>query len=161
MDDALVVLEARAFIYPEQTVPDVVYSFRHVLAQEAVYQTIPGQRRVALHARVGDTLEQLYSDELDEVVDQLAYHYDCSDAAEKAVTYLLAAGDKAARTYLTNEAVAHYRRALQRLDAIEQDQAGFSVAFPQVLSEMGKTLMRSSRYDEAETTLRQAIAWGT
>ena len=29
---------------------------------------------------VGDTLEQLYSDELDEVVDQLAYHYDRSDA---------------------------------------------------------------------------------
>ncbi len=48
VDDALAALEERAFIYPEQTVPDVVYSFRHVLAQEAVYHTIPGQRRAAI-----------------------------------------------------------------------------------------------------------------
>ena len=96
MDEALASLENSAFLYPEQTVPHVVYSFRHVLAQEAVYQTIPGQRCAALHADVGAALEQSYGDEVEEVVEQLAYHYDRSDAAEKAIEYLLRAGDKAA-----------------------------------------------------------------
>lgn len=159
VDDALADLEERAFIYPEQTVPNVVYSFRHVLAQEAVYQTIPGQRRAALHAGVGETLEHLYHDELDEVVGQLACHYDRSDAADKAIEYLLRAGDKAARAYLTDEAVAHYQRALQRIDEMEPDEAAAAWRF-HALSELGKTYMRSSQYDDAETTLRQAIAWG-
>ncbi len=84
VDAAMAVLEERAFIYPEQTVPDVVYSFHHVLVQESVYRTIPGHRRAALHAGVGDALEQVYDNNLDEVVGQLAYHYDRSDAADKA-----------------------------------------------------------------------------
>ncbi len=157
--DALDALEERAFIYPERTVPEVVYSFRHVLAQEAVYHTIPGKHRSALHKQVGAALETLYGGEMDEVVDQLAYHYDRSDAGDKAIEYLLRAGDKAARAYLVDEAVAHYQRALVRIDELAMDDRVTAWRF-RALAELGKTLMRSSRYDDAEVYLRQSIAWG-
>ncbi len=42
---------------------------------------------------------------------------------------------------------------------MEQNQATAEWRF-HALSELGKTLMRSSQYDDAETYLRQAIAWG-
>ena len=96
---------------------------------------------------------------LDEVVDQLAYHYDRSDAGDKAIEYLLRAGDKAARAYLMDEAVAHYQRALQRIDELAMDDRVTAWRF-HALAELGKTLMRSSRYDDAEMYLRQSIAWG-
>ena len=164
LDEALDALEARAFIYPERTVPEPVYSFRHVLVQEAIYRTLPSRRLAALHGKVAGALESLYAEGLDEVVDQLAHHYDRSDATEKAIEYLLRAGDRAARAYMTDEAVAHYERALQRIDELDGDGPGGEEHMRawrfHALGELGKTLMRSSRYDDAERYLRQAIAYG-
>ena len=159
VDSALQRLEEHAFVYPERTVPELVYSFRHALAQGAVYQTIPGQRRAAMHAQIGAALEALYGQETDEVVDQLAFHFDHSDASTKAIGYLLRAGDRAARTYMTDEAVRHYHRALERVDEVADNALAPLWRF-HGLSELGKTLMRTSRYEEAEAYLRRAISWG-
>ena len=56
--------------------------------------------------------------------------------------------------------MAHYQRAIQRIDEVEPSAKQPEWRF-HALSELGKTYMRSSQYDDAETTLRQAIAWGS
>ena len=54
LDRDLWALEDRGLIYEERAVPELEYSFRHVLVQEALVQSLPGQQRAAIHTRVVD-----------------------------------------------------------------------------------------------------------
>ena len=88
------------------------YRFRNTLIQEVAYNSLLRKRRTALHRQIARTLEQLHAQLLDEHLPQLAHHYSLSDDHERALQYLLRAGDKAARMYANQDAVGWYRRAL-------------------------------------------------
>lgn len=115
LEQALWDLEERALIYQERSVPEVEYAFKHVLTQEAVYQSIVDSRRKELHGQVAGAIEALYRDSLDEYDEQLAHHYEQGGDVEKAVGYLLKAGEKAKRSYANEEAIAHLSRGLALL----------------------------------------------
>src|SRR5207248_9405873 len=110
-------LEDLQLIYQEQAVPEEEYSFKHVLTQETVYGSILRGHRTVFHQQVAEAIESLYQEGLDEYYEQLAYHYERSGADEKAVEYLLKAGEKARRANLNEEAINYFQRALQRLEA--------------------------------------------
>src|SRR5207244_8607191 len=99
VDGALAVLADEALIYEERVVPEEEYSFKHVLTQETIYQSIPAPPRQRLHQRVAAALEAIYRDELEGHYEQLAHHYERSTAHDKAIEYLLKAGEKAKRTF--------------------------------------------------------------
>src|SRR5206468_10582469 len=92
-------LEERGLIYRERVVPEEEYSFKHVLTQETIYASLPGQQRSALHQQVGEAIEQLYRGELEGQYELLGYHYERSGADERAGEYLLKAGAKARGAY--------------------------------------------------------------
>ena len=81
---------------------------------EAVYGTLLADRKTQLHRQAGEAIEALYADSLAEHYEALAHHYDRSDVSDKAVEYLLKAGEKARRAYLNDEAIAYFERALAR-----------------------------------------------
>jgi DNA-binding SARP family transcriptional activator len=116
LNACLTELEDRGLIYQERAVPEVEYSFKHVLTQETIYGGISQRRRTQFHQWVGEALEALYPRELDSYCEQLAYHYERSDADEKAIDYLLKAGEKSRRSYLNEEAMGYFQRALARLE---------------------------------------------
>ena len=93
-DRALQELEEQAFVFKDASLPASRYSFRHVLMQEAVYRMIPKNRRTALHGMIGEAMEKLFAERLEEYYEQLAYHYEKSESAEKAVAYLIKAADQ-------------------------------------------------------------------
>ena len=70
---------------------------------------------IAGHQQVAEAMETLYRDGLPEYYEDLAYHYERSAADEKAVEYLLRAGEKAQRAYANEAAIGHFQRALERL----------------------------------------------
>ena len=71
------------------------YIFRHVLVQEAAYQSTLLKRRRALHLRIGEILEGFHAERLEEFAPLLAFHfYNAEDA--RSLKYDLIAGDKAA-----------------------------------------------------------------
>jgi len=111
-------LEDRALIYQERAIPEVEYSFKHVLAQEAVYESLLGGRRRAIHRQVAEAIEALYPSSLQEYYEQLAYHYDRSGSVQRAVDYLLRAGQKAKRSCANEEAIAHLSRGLELLKTL-------------------------------------------
>jgi predicted ATPase len=117
LDDYLWKLEDHDLIYEERAVPELEYSFKHVLTQETAYQSLLACRRAAFHRKVAEGIETLYRERLEEFYEQLAYHYDESGDAEKTVEYLLKAGEKARRAYLNDEAIGYFQRALEGLDA--------------------------------------------
>ena len=91
---------------------EVVYLFRHVLVQEATYETILVLRRQELHGAVAAAMETLYAGRLEKLYGVLAYHYARAQAWGKAQEYLLKAGDQAHGIAADAEALAHYEEAM-------------------------------------------------
>ena len=118
LDRDLWTLEDRGLIYEERAVPELEYSFRHVLVQEALVQSLPGQQRAAIHSRVVAAMEALYGENLAEHCEELAHHAVASGDVSKAVPYLLQAGEKAKRAYDNPAAIDHFGRALGLLRSL-------------------------------------------
>lgn len=123
LERALHDLTDSAFIFQERSFPEIEYSFRHVLLQEAIYQSIPQRRRKELHRLVAESIERLFPDRLKEHCERLAYHFNKSDDADKAVEYLLKAGEKARLSYSNEEACRYFKEVLRRLESLDRSIA--------------------------------------
>jgi predicted ATPase/class 3 adenylate cyclase len=115
-------LQLAEFIYEQPAVGDIEYTFKHALTQEVAYNSLLTERRKTLHERVGGVIETLYSDSLDDHVDQLAHHYRRSVNAAKAIQYISRAAEQAVARNAFNQAVVGYKDGLARLSGIA-DQA--------------------------------------
>jgi ABC-type oligopeptide transport system substrate-binding subunit/DNA-binding SARP family transcriptional activator len=101
----------------------VRFRFVHGLIQEYLYRQLGAAERAALHREIAETLEMLYKEDIAVVAIPLARHYREAGAREKAVAYLLQAGDQARSLYAHQEAVDHYQQALiylKEMGATEQ-----------------------------------------
>jgi len=101
--------------------PDLEYVFKHSLTQEAVYQSILIERRKAFHLRVGESIEELFADRTEEFYGLLAHHFEAAKVDEKAVNYLLRAGDKTRLEDAHQEATNYYHRAIKLLNELKDD----------------------------------------
>src|SRR5262249_1686396 len=96
------------------------YRFRHQLFQQYVYHSLAAIERVYLHEAVGSVLEALYGQQTEQVAVQLARHFDEAGLTEKAVTYLLQAGRRAARLSAYQEVIAHLTKGLVLLNSLPE-----------------------------------------
>ncbi len=98
------------------------YRFRHPLIRRALYDSLHRARRARLHGLAAETIESIYARQpggRDPHVEDLAFHYDLSDRRERALDYLLRAGQKAAGMYYAFEvAVGYLGRALSLMDTL-------------------------------------------
>jgi oligopeptide transport system substrate-binding protein len=88
------------------------YQFAHVLFQQYLYHWLSQGERILLHAEVAQALEALYQGQTEAIAVQLAHHYAEAGDRQKAIDYLLQAGDQAHTLYAHQEAIGHYERAL-------------------------------------------------
>ncbi|MFZ5809002.1 MAG: adenylate/guanylate cyclase domain-containing protein [Chloroflexota bacterium] len=115
LDTALQTLVEREFIIPTPGNPQGEYAFRHMMISEAVYNTMLKKERSQFHALVGLAIESQYSGRINEVIEVLARHFSWSNQTEKALHYLILAGQKAAASSLLDQARKHYEHALALL----------------------------------------------
>ena len=104
----------------ERTVPELEYAFKHALTQEATYQSMLQRHRIELHHQVAVGIETLYQERLEDYYEELAHHYSMSENAEKAVEYLLKAGEKAKRSYANEAAIVHFTKGLELLKTLPE-----------------------------------------
>jgi oligopeptide transport system substrate-binding protein len=109
---------------------------------------------------LGEILEALYEDMSDEIVVQLARHFVEAGITDKAVTYLLAAGDRARAFYAFEEAARAYERALVFLR-----EEGYLKLTARTLMKLGLVYQNSfeferskKAYDEGLTLWREISA---
>jgi transcriptional regulator with AAA-type ATPase domain/class 3 adenylate cyclase/tetratricopeptide (TPR) repeat protein len=112
IDNYLSTLKRLELVHEVRFFPEREYMFKHAVIQDAAYQSLLSQRRRALHAAIGQAIEEIYADHLEEYAAVLAYQYARSDRPDRALRYALMAGDRAARVYANVEATAHYEQAL-------------------------------------------------
>jgi eukaryotic-like serine/threonine-protein kinase len=104
--------------------PGEHYSFVHELVREALYEDLPAARRLDLHRRIGEVLEELSGADLDRHLSEIAHHLALASPlgdVPKAVDYLVRAGDRASAMLAYEEAAADYQRALALLGQDEKD----------------------------------------
>jgi ABC-type transport system substrate-binding protein/class 3 adenylate cyclase len=139
------VVEERSGAAPE-------YRFRHGLVREVAYGTLLEAQRCELHRRVGEALEDLHHDSLAEVYGLLARHFAEADEPERAVEYLLRAGDTARAVYAEDEAIELYRRALDFMERI-----GDAMRARQTLLKIGLTHYLAFEYRAANEAFSAAF----
>jgi len=96
-----------------------VCSFADILVRDVVYEEVSLLKRKKLHGDVGRALEEVYAKTIDEHLGELALHFLEGGDKEKALSYFLRAGDKAAGIYANAEAASYYRSALRLLEEKE------------------------------------------
>ena len=131
-----------------------LYIFRHSLFQKYVYDQLSPAERMLLHGDVGEALEALYGEHAVEIAPQLARHFLEAGWDDRAVTYLMAAGDAARRMYANEEAVDYYERLLSLEFAEELTPSQRS----DVMRKLGEVWQLMGRWSEAERIYREALA---
>jgi DNA-binding SARP family transcriptional activator len=91
------------------------YTFTHHKIQEVVYAGMPRRRQQHAHARAGAAMETLYGPEVKALASELAFHFEQGrqldkTLTEKAIHYLLQAGDWARGLYAHGDAIDYYQR---------------------------------------------------
>lgn len=104
-------LEAKGLIRLATSRPELEYLFRHWLVQDAAYGSLLKQERRELHRLVGEALEVLYPDQGGELAGLLGIHFAEAGDNDKAIGYLLVAGQYAMDRNAIAEAYTAFDRA--------------------------------------------------
>jgi predicted ATPase len=92
--DHLAELTRQEFLFERTDTDTPTYVFKHALTRDVTYRSLLTAHRQTLHAAAAHALEALFAGRLDQVSDQLAYHYAESTVATKAVEYLTRQAEK-------------------------------------------------------------------
>ncbi|MEJ2512584.1 MAG: hypothetical protein P8Y72_13425, partial [Anaerolineales bacterium] len=133
-------------------VPEVEYSFRNPLTQEAVYKTILLKHRREFHKRVAEAMENLYQDRLDGKFGLLAHHYTLAGENIKAIDYCRKASQQAVNVYAYEEAEKNLRVALELLASQENAELQMYV-----LEELADVCRIVRDFVEAITIYQEAL----
>jgi tetratricopeptide (TPR) repeat protein len=108
------------------------YQFTHALIQQTLVEELSTSRRVRLHARIGESLEELYGPNASGHAAELAHHFAEAEPVlgpEKLVRYSLLAGERALGTYGWEDALAHFQRALEAKESQGMDAETAALLF--------------------------------
>jgi ABC-type oligopeptide transport system substrate-binding subunit/class 3 adenylate cyclase len=151
--DALHELQRLDLLRESRRWPQPEYRFKHALIQEAAYRTLLGDQRARLHRGAAEWLEHHHEEHEEEVFGLLAHHWLAARDEEKAMAYLLRAGDKARQEYALDEAIGHYRALLPLME-----RRGEAQGMALVLLKLALALHTSLRFAEADRVYQQAFA---
>ena len=142
------------------------HQFSHTLIRQTLVSELSTTRRVRLHARIVEALEELYGADAEAHASELAYHSTEAEAvggSERLVRYSRLAGEQALARYAWEDAAAHFQRALKAKE-------GTSTATPTVqagpardadtaalLLGLGRAQSFADRWEEALKSLARAL----
>jgi class 3 adenylate cyclase/tetratricopeptide (TPR) repeat protein len=130
------------------------YRFAHALVRDTLYDQQSAARRVGLHRRVAQEIEELHATNLDDHLPALAHHWarGAVQAAEtsRAIDYAVRAGDRALAQLAADEAAAYYRHALELR---EVSGAPTDRAHCRLLIALGEAQLRAGDPAHRETLL--------
>jgi adenylate cyclase len=112
LDRSLAELVAGGFLDSVLGAEEYTLVFHHALVQDVAYSRLLRKRRRELHLRVADAAESLYGAG-DDTVDLLARHLYLGAAGDRAVPYLVRAGQRARSLFANDEAILHLTRAAE------------------------------------------------
>ncbi len=104
-------------LYEKALYPELEYIFKNILTQEVAYESLLKQRRQEIHGQIARAIEELYAHRLEQHYELLAHHYGRSGEAEKAIEYLMLAGEKSNQNKAAQAACEFFRQALRMVES--------------------------------------------
>ncbi|GAK59152.1 guanylate cyclase [Candidatus Vecturithrix granuli] len=100
-----------------EPLPDTPYTYRfkHALLRDAAYAMHLPERRRELHRNIAEWMEKQPPAHLKKHYADLAYHFEHAEIKDKAIEYLVKAGDEAKAHYQNQQALAFYDRVIAYL----------------------------------------------
>jgi DNA-binding winged helix-turn-helix (wHTH) protein/predicted ATPase len=139
---------AESTVWPDGTRVEL-YSFRHDLYRELLYDCLPARRRALSHARVGRRLQAACAGRLDAIASELAEHFERSDEPVLAIPHHQRAAAKALRRSANEEAIGHLRRALALIGQVV-DEAERTKVEVELLVNLGAAFIATRGFGASE-----------
>jgi tetratricopeptide (TPR) repeat protein len=142
-------------------VGDEGWRFAHDKLRAGILDALPGNVRPGLHRQVAETLEGSFPERVEERVGMLAHHWEQAEEPEKAIEYLLRAGDQARLAYANEEAIALYRAAIEQVGQLLRGEGEPSEEWRktavQLHEGLGDVLEWTGQHDEARDVYGSAL----
>ncbi len=102
------------------------YVFKHVLVQEALYQSLLKKQRREYHVRIAEVLVTQFASLVQAHPELVAWHHEKGGEVAKAVEYLRRAAELALSRSANREALSHVRHALNVLSSLPEGEERWS-----------------------------------
>ena len=140
MIDTVEQMLSSELVFQHGIAPDKIYTFKHVLVQDAAYQSLLKRTRQKLHRQVAKLIEHRFSEIILTQPELLAHHYAEAGSLENAAIYWYKAGQRAIEHSANLEAIAHLTSGLSLLlkqsESAERDAQELNICLA-----LGPTLM--------------------
>lgn len=103
-------LVRRELVTPERPEPDLSYSFKHIVLQQAAYELLAFAQRRVLHRAVAEWYEREHGQDPRQYP-LLAHHWRRAEDSARAIDYLERAGDHAMQQGAVREAIYCFEQA--------------------------------------------------
>ena len=100
-------------IVEHQKMGEREYLFKHVLTQEAIYNSMLLKQRRELHVQIARAIEEEFSERLHDFYGMLTYHYSNGGDLENSEKYMVKAGEEALKTSASSEALYYFQSAME------------------------------------------------
>jgi predicted ATPase/class 3 adenylate cyclase len=146
LDSALLELQRRELIREKSRQTHRMFIFKHAMTQESAYESVLRGDRRGMHLSIGEFLESQRPDQ----VPDIARHFAAANESDRALPYLVLAGNTSAKAYATDEAIAAYQQACEIVEqrGVEADP----ILARQVYEGLGGALTFSNQVEEAIKT---------
>jgi len=115
LDERLAYLTEVQLITESKKKEEIEYLFKHALAQQLTYDAMMLQSRREIHLKIARSIEKVFRANINEFYGTLVYHYELAEDMEKAIYFMLLAGEEAMRSGASSEALRFFERALDTL----------------------------------------------
>jgi DNA-binding winged helix-turn-helix (wHTH) protein/predicted ATPase len=141
-------VKSESAVWPDGTRTEL-YSFRHDLYRELLYDRLPATRRTLSHARVGRRLEAAWTARLGVIASELAEHFERGNEPARAIPHHQRAAATALRRSANEEAIGHLRRALDAVGQIAEEASRIKVEVELLIS-LGVAFMATRGFGASE-----------
>jgi class 3 adenylate cyclase len=156
LDSVEEALDARLLAERPGSIDSFVFS--HALVRDVVYGAVTESRRVRLHRRIGEALEELVGPRPDGRITELAHHFLIAaptGVSDKAVRYSIEAADAALAGLAFEDAVNLCRLGLAAVEWVRRDRIPLEDADEcDLLLRLGRAEVRAGRVGGRDTLLR-------
>ena len=119
------------------------YQFVHVLYRQVLYDRQLPARKARLHRQIGERLVAMHAQRMEDVVPELAYHFEQAGDWPRAIEYLRRAADIAERRYAHRQAESMLVQALRLVRHLAEPQR--AQAEPKLLAALA--MQRAADFD--------------
>lgn len=131
------------------------YIFKQDLAQNVIYNSLLLSQRQALHLRIGLEIEKIFSEDVTQQAESLAYHFEKGKDISKAILYTKIAADKAKYLFANDVAVSFYSHTLDLAKKTTADPT----LIAQVYDSLGDVLFIRAEYSESVNCFNLALKY--